>query len=228
MADALWGDLSRRFGARKDRPDTWTGARPAQFQALGRSGAFDLFDCPEVLALADAVAVGSASWARAFRGGQPLVTFPTGDWGIPHQHWHFDHPVTGDDDADIAVVRLFTFLEPVRPRGGGTLFVAGSHRVVCTCARQACSLAPFKSADARTLLRHASPWFDALCRPGGGDRVQRFMRDGASVHGVQVCVAEMTGEPGDLVVMHPAMLHAYAPNGLDRPRLMLTQWLARS
>ena len=38
---------------------------------------------------------------------------------------------------------------------------------------------------------------------------------------------EMTGEPGDLIVMHPATLHGAAHNALDRPRLMLTEWIAR-
>jgi hypothetical protein len=37
-----------------------------------------------------------------------------------------------------------------------------------------------------------------------------------------VRLEEMTGAPGDVFLMHPAVLHAPAHNALDRPRLMLT------
>jgi hypothetical protein len=49
-----------------------------------------------------------------------------------------------------------------------------------------------------------------------------------SVAGVDVCVREMVGGAGDLVLMHPAMLHAGTVNQLPRPRMMLTEWLWRS
>jgi hypothetical protein len=225
MAGALWEDLARRFGALRGRSETWSGSRPAQFQALERSGAFDAFAGAEVTALAEAI-VGPGPLTPAWRGGQPLVSFPTGEWDIPHRQWHFDLPVYGDVN-DIAVARLFTFLEPVRPRGGGTLFVVGSHQAVCALVREAGSTTAVNSSEARKRLRQASPWFDALFSPGGDDRVGRFMRDGADVWGVPVRVEEMTGEPGDVLAMHPAVLHAGAPNGLDQPRLMLTQFLAR-
>jgi hypothetical protein len=50
----------------------------------------------------------------------------------------------------------------------------------------------------------------------------------AQVDGHPVRLEEMTGETGDLVVMHPATLHAAARYTLDRPRLMLTEWIPRS
>jgi hypothetical protein len=222
MARALWDDLSQRFGARPGRPETWKEARPAQFQALTRRGAFDPFDACAV-ALADDLH-GDGSWTRAFRGGQPLVTLPSpgGVWDIPHNHWHFDVPV--DREAEEPVVRVFTFLEPVRPRGGGTLVAAGSHRVTRRLAEAEGVV--LKSSEARKRLRRI-PWFDALFSPGGGDRVQRFMDEGDSVEGIPVRVEEMTGEPGDVVLMDPGLLHAAAPNSLNRPRMMLTQWLTR-
>jgi ectoine hydroxylase-related dioxygenase (phytanoyl-CoA dioxygenase family) len=37
-----------------------------------------------------------------------------------------------------------------------------------------------------------------------------------------VRVVELTGEPGDVVFMHPHLLHAAAPNRSDSPRFMIT------
>src|ERR1700757_3601211 len=41
MADRLWADLERRFGMLRGQPESWTTPRPAHFQALVRSDAFD-------------------------------------------------------------------------------------------------------------------------------------------------------------------------------------------
>jgi hypothetical protein len=37
----------------------------------------------------------------------------------------------------------------------------------------------------------------------------------------------MTGAPGDLVMMQPALMHGTALNALGRPRMMLTEWIKR-
>jgi ectoine hydroxylase-related dioxygenase (phytanoyl-CoA dioxygenase family) len=43
--------------------------------------------------------------------------------------------------------------------------------------------------------------------------------EGADVGGH---VVELTGQPGDVVFLHPHVLHAAAPNDGDGPRLMVT------
>jgi ectoine hydroxylase-related dioxygenase (phytanoyl-CoA dioxygenase family) len=221
MADALWDDLGRRFGMDRRRPETWTPSRPAQFQDLQRSGAFSAMDTPRLAAVADAL-LGEGRWVQPRLWGQPLVTFPTGSWDVPHQNWHLDLPAEGSLD-ELDVIRVFTFLEPVRPRGGGTLYIAGSHRVVIDRGRGPAPRQRLPSSKIRALLQREEPWFAALLGSGGDNRVRRFMSRGGVVRGVRVHVEEMTGDPGDLVVMHPATFHTIAPNGLDRPRMMLVQ-----
>jgi hypothetical protein len=224
MADRLWADLDKRFGIDRNRPETWTNKRPAQFQALIRTGVFDPLG-PRIGTLADAF-LGAGNWEVPKHFGQPLVTFPTGRWDVPHTMWHLDVPPT-DCLNGLPVVRVFTFLEPVLPHGGGTCYVAGSHRVMIDRARDAAPGDRLRSADIKTVMRSEESWFAALFSRDGGERERRFVCEGGIVRGIEVRVREMTGEPGDAIVMHPATLHAIAPNGLDRPRLMLVQALPR-
>lgn len=225
MADLLWADLGKRFGMQRDRPESWTDERPAKYQALIRAGAFDALG-PRIVAVADAFLPGG-NWEIPKHFGLPLVTFPTGPWDVPHSTWHVDVPPS-DCLGGLPVFRVFTFLEPVLARGGGTCYVAGSHRVMIDRARHAAAGERLRSADIKALLRREEPWFAALFAPGGGSRERRFCVDVGVARGIEVHVREMTGEPGDAVVMHPAMLHAVAPNGRNRPRLMLTQALPSS
>jgi hypothetical protein len=225
MSDALWADLGLRFGMSRQRPQSWTKERPAQFLALSRSGVFRALGSDGLEALADAM-LGAGAWTRPRYWGQPLVTFPSGAWDVPHAVWHLDYPGAGSIAAPPAI-RVFTFLEPVRPRGGGTPYVAGSHRVVADLVGKTGLGAAMRSADVRAVLGIAEPWFAALFKSGGGDRVQRFMIEGGQARGLPVRVEEMTGEPGDVFVMHPFVLHTVAPNELDTPRMMLAQSLNR-
>ena len=218
MADAVWADLRNRYGFERDRPETWTRARPAQFQSLGRSGVFAGVASPELHALMDDL-FGRGRW-RLVGHPTPLVTFPTGAWEIPRAAWHIDAPAdphTGQ--GPMSLLRLFILLDQVAPRGGGTLYAAGSHRVLVNLAVKGGAM--LRSAHARERLRRESAWFDAVWTAEGTDRTRRLMEEGAVVGGVAVCVDEMTGEAGDLILMHPAVLHASAPNARERPRLAL-------
>jgi ectoine hydroxylase-related dioxygenase (phytanoyl-CoA dioxygenase family) len=71
------------------------------------------------------------------------------------------------------------------------------------------------------------PWLRGLWKPGdGGDRIQRYMNDGTIIDGVPLRVVELTGEPGDVILMHSDCFHAVAPNRLTEPRMMLTEMVA--
>jgi hypothetical protein len=71
-------------------------------------------------------------------------------------------------------------------------------------------------------------WLRDLWNTDGDiDRIRRYMMAGADIDGVHVRVEELTGEPGDAVIMHPRLLHVMAPNSLRAPRMMLLQFLHR-
>ena len=66
------------------------------------------------------------------------------------------------------------------------------------------------------------PWLAELTGqvPNSHNRVQRFMEETTVIDDVAVCVVELTGEPGDAVICHPAIFHARSDNRLDVPRFM--------
>jgi hypothetical protein len=83
--------------------------------------------------------------------------------------------------------------------------------------------APARLDPVRTSLA-AHPWLRGLWKPGDdGDRIQRYMNDGTIIDGVPLRVIELTGEPGDVILMHSDTFHAAAPNRLTEPRMMLTE-----
>jgi hypothetical protein len=56
--------------------------------------------------------------------------------------------------------------------------------------------------------------------PSPASRIAAFMDTETNVEGVPLRVVELTGEPGDMVFCHPAMVHCRAPNSGTRPRFM--------
>ncbi len=165
--------------------------------------------------------LGRGNWGRPERWGSLLVTFPESRdrWEVPCLNWHLDFPASRSPSGP-AGVRIFTCLAKLPAGAGGTVFVAGSHKLVRNLARESENL---RSADARMRLIGAYPWVKALCsRDEKADRVQRFMRAGTTIDKVQVRVVEMTGEAGDVILVHPMMLHAPAMNCSTVPRMVLS------
>lgn len=217
MSDRLWEFLADRDAITRQDRSTWPVEAPAGFQPLTHSGAFRAVGGESLCAALDAL-FGAGRWARPRWWGRPLVTFPAdGRWELPVRGWHFDFMPASVEPRP---VQYFAFLNEVRPRGGGTLVLAGSHRLVARYLRDG---AAFRMPRVRASLG-AHPWLHGLWDAGDdGDRTQRYLDDGAVVDGVPLRVVELTGEPGDIVLMHSDCFHSAAPNRLDRPRMMLTE-----
>ena len=65
------------------------------------------------------------------------------------------------------------------------------------------------------------PWLKALTNDDGDpERNARLMVTGATIDGVSLRVVELTGQPGDVFVTHPWVMHAAAPNAAELPRMM--------
>jgi ectoine hydroxylase-related dioxygenase (phytanoyl-CoA dioxygenase family) len=212
--EAMRAAIEGKLAARPQRT-----ARPSKLSS--RTGEFDAMASPAVRAVLDALL---GEWEEPDHWGLPLVSFHTGEtaWDVPREHWHIDLGAPRPGQARLA--RLFAVLAPSRPGGGGTGYVAGSHRLIEALFEETGHALP--SAQARARLEARSPWFAALSsREDQGERIHRFMRDGDELDGVPVRVCEMLGEPGDLILMHPLMMHAPTPNVLGTPRMMLTQFV---
>jgi hypothetical protein len=225
MADRLWETLAGQHGMIRDRPETWTKERPAQFRDLRHSGAFADMASPSLTALLDDL-FGEGGWKPPTHWGQPLVTFPTGRaaWSVPHAAWHLDIPPGQVLEPWPDYIRIFTFLAPLEPGGGGTVYVSGSHRVVMQLMANAPRRDRIRSATISGALRLESPWIAALCSPNDDpQRTARFTQTGSKVRGIDLHVGEMTGQPGDVILMHPATLHSLSPNCRTTPRLMLAE-----
>ena len=124
-------------------------------------------------------------------------------------------------------VRLFTCLDKPAPGGGGTVFVAGPHELLKNLVRQE-GVEKLHSADARKVLIRTCPWIERLCSFDERiDRVREFMKSEAVVSRLWLRVVEMTGEPGDLWLTDPLMLHARAQNCAEVPRLVLSSIVHR-
>lgn len=218
VREALHGALAAR-GLWRD--GVWRGDRQAppslNVKELGRPAGLDaLIQEPAVRAAVAALAEGVRDDALGHVRPQVLFTPPNAaTWQTPHGMWHLDFPRLARDLCP--GVQIFAFLDAVDPGGGGTLVVAGSHRLA--------NVGRFiRSRDVKEMLR-GEPFFRALFSRDG-DRA-RFLGAPGAAGGVEVEVVELTGAPGDAWLMDIRMLHTLAPNASDRPRLMLTHRFIR-
>jgi hypothetical protein len=239
MAERIWRVFARRFGFVRDQPETWTTPNAAAVMQpvlaqMSNAGVFAPMLSPAVRRLLDDV-FGERGWRQPGPPPRPLgLLFPTPGrpWSVPTRRWHFDFgvvPGQPGDDADRRWperIRLFAYLGLVEPGGGGTFYVAGSHRAAeLVAAQMPMTREWIRPSLVVKRLKAESEWFADLCSKGEEDpeRASRFMGEGATFRDIPVRVAEMTGEPGDVLMWNPNLMHA-APTSNRRltPRLVLS------
>ena len=200
----------------RDDPSTWPNGAVHHLDGAGRS--------PE-LARGYAVVLdtmlGSGRWTAPKRGGQVAVTFPEARrWALPTKVWHTDARFT-EPLEPLSGGLMLVFVDAVKPGGGGTAILAGSHRLIARFAQSRPTVRTEKMATARKAFFRSHPWLSALvsddCDPE--NRLARFAAE-ADIDGLPARVVEVTGEPGDIVFAHPLMAHCVTPNCGDRPRIM--------
>jgi hypothetical protein len=224
ICERIWQELARRHGIRREGRESWTVDQPRHLQALRRSGAFDALASPILIDVVDRL-LGAGSWQRPRHWGDPLISLPRAgsEWTVPYLQWHIDWPARCPAHPLFAL-KVLAFAGPVAAGGGGTLILAGSHLLVERLVEQLPADDRGHSSRVRGLLARAHPWLRSLVENQPcGDRIQRFMHDGAVLDGVVLRVVELTGGPGDAVVLHPWLFHAPASNCSGEPRFMIGQ-----
>ena len=130
MEDLVWAHVEAREGVIRGDPSTWNLTMVVGLGHLKAAPAFAAIGSPVTVAALDDV-LGEGRWVRPKNWGQLLVTFPTPDveWTVPSDLWHtdFDYQLP---PGEVAGALVFAFLADVGPGAGGTVVVAGSHRLI--------------------------------------------------------------------------------------------------
>lgn len=228
MCARVWQALEHSSEARRHDPSTWSAERITGLRPLKKTESFAEIGSPAVREILDQM-LGRGNWQAPERWASLLVSFPDSHepWRLPHQTWHLDYPVS-PEMRGLFALRMFIVAAPLSAHGGGTLMAAGSPGLFDKIAARE-GTPRLHSADARKALIREYPWFRALCsKEDSADRVRRFMSEPSLVDGVEVRVVEVTGEPGDVYLMHPWMLHNLSPNCAATPRIQLNTTVYRS
>ena len=110
----------------------------------------------------------------------------------------------------------------VARRAGGTLIVSGSHRLVHRYFKDNPPPPGARGADYRKLLQ-GHPYIRGLHTEGDIDDRAACFIDRAEEHGsISLQVVENTGTAGDVILLHPLVLHVGTPNTSKTPRFLLS------
>jgi phytanoyl-CoA dioxygenase PhyH len=230
MCDGVWTFLAAKHGIGRDDASTWTTARPTGFNRLSRSGALDHLWSPTVHGVLSEL-LGTEDQHR--ERPRVLMTFPQPDvtWEVPRAAWHFDF-TPRQDQAGLPAVQVFALLSDVRPQGGGTLVLSGSHELVSRYVARTGREPKPRLVRGDLAARH--PWLAELWGDRKGEaahsdnRSARLLGVTAVVDDIELRLTEATGRPGDVYIMNSDCFHTIAPNTLTVPRVMCTSLVIRS
>jgi hypothetical protein len=119
---------------------------------------------------------------------------------------------------------VISYIAAVPARSGGTLVVEGSPALIAGFLDSKPHLRTARMKVTRRALLQSDPWLRSLCFDWTNEDWTALLPEGEHlVGGVATRVGELTGEPGDVVIGHPWLLHTPAPNHGQRPRFMRVQ-----
>lgn len=223
LENEWWAELQDLYGIERDDPATWRQPGP-DLRGAKISPSQSRIASARLMGAIDDL-LGEGTWQLPGDWGRVLTTFPnckSGDWDVPTELWHWDTPRTNNMDR-ISGLFIVMCIGPVKPKGGGTVIVSGSYRLLL---KHYASLSAGERVEKMAVQRRAllgwHPWLAGLSglNPGPRDRKAAFVDTATDVHGIPLQVVELTGEPGDVFLCHPLTMHAASPNAGDRPRFM--------
>jgi len=222
MRDVVWGALATG-GILRDDPATWRDERPFHLQHLKTDPVFRAVGSERTLTAIDQVLEGQ-TWRRPSDWGAFFLVFPAArPWDVPTGGWHIDADYTGPL-SPARGVKVHAMFGDVEPRAGGMTIISGSHRLV---HRWFIDHPPRGGARAAELRRslHRHPYLRDLCTTGdAAARIERFHDRVEEVHRIPLQVLENTATAGDVLLMHPLLLHAPPTAHLGTaPRFLLNK-----
>lgn len=193
-AERLLPHVWSRLPESPNDPSTWT--RPAaQIEAVIHDGPVEELFTPRYCGSIDDLLGAGRWWTRRDGFGWPIILFPGfwfGAWVPPPAGWHVDGMNFQHhlNSKEQGLVGI-EILTDIKRHGGGTAVRVGSHRRIAR------------------LLRDAEP---------GGISYAELLAIAEGCHDLPA--EEVIGNAGDVIWMHPFMVHARSPHTRDTARVI--------
>ena len=225
MRDVVWDALAHD-GILRDDSSTWVDETPSHLQSLKGADVFKAIGSDRTLDAIDDI-VGAGRWKPPADWGAYFLLFPTRrPWTVPWKAWHLDHDYTGSL-SPVEGLKVHSMFGSVEPRAGGMTIVAGSHHLLSRHFIEHPPRAGTKAAQVRKQLMHSNDYLRELgTDPGETDsaaRIARFVDAVEVVNGVSAQVVELTATAGDVILIHPLVLHTRPTNAGTQPRFLLNK-----
>lgn len=222
MREVVWRALAAE-GIRRDDPATWRDERPDHLQHLKSDPVFRAVGSERTLAEIDEV-LDRQPWRKPSDWGAFFLVFPSNrPWNVPSDGWHLDADYAGPLQPPKGV-KVHAMFGDVEPRAGGMHIISGSHRLVHRWFVEHPPRPGGKAAELRKSV-HRHPYLRDLCTRGdAAARIERFHERVEEIDGIPLQVLENTAAAGDVILMHPLLLHAPPTTHLGRaPRFLLNK-----
>lgn len=229
MRESVWRGWADAYGVQRDDPSTWSRAeRWKTVRSAKRDPIFRDVLGDALRSVAD-VLIGPG-WSTSNGFGNLLASFPDAtQWHLPGADgmWHSDFGYAAPMDP-VRGLRVFAVFGDVPAGGGGTLLVAGSHRMVARFVRSQPDVARGRAKIARAACHVSNEWLRELTTGDGRSpgRIEQFMGTTTDVDGIPARVLEACGRPGDVYVCHPWTIHCPPPNASTAPRFLRSPTLS--
>ena len=222
MRDATWRTLESRGIMRDDRR-TWRREFPDHLQHLRGHPAFRAISNARTFDAIEAL-MGAGRWQAPNDWGGFFLLFPAGrPWEVPTKSWHIDAAYTAPL-TPLPGLKVHAMYGDVMPRAGGMTIVGGSHRIVAGWFEEHPPAPGARGATLRHEVMRSVAYLRDLQTDGDRQaRIERFHEREEIVDGVPVRVVEMTAAAGDLLLMHPLLLHTRPTNAGTEPRFLLNK-----
>jgi len=226
----IWQELREDYGIFEHDRTTWRQLNKQLRRSRDHPG-HNAMVTEQIIDALDSL-LGQGEWTRNGKSnwGSLLITFPNAaEWDVPLRTWHWDSTIPAHRHR-VAGIQMFSLLAPMRPGGGATIFVEGMHHILL---QYYAALPADKRQEKHPLHRkrflNSHPWLRELSGVDHKikDRRVFFMQQGGIIDGIEVRVLEMTGDPGDVYLLHPLLLHCGAANALDTPRIMRSKMIVQ-
>ncbi|WP_246070445.1 phytanoyl-CoA dioxygenase family protein [Paenibacillus kobensis] len=230
----LWGKLEKKIGLSRTDRSTWK-EDIVILKEFYRNESFDrcntrrFADAIDDLVGADRVRQRSVyGETDDFPGwGWWPVNFSVGNnssWTVPRDGWHWDglNFRYYIDTPEQGLVCLCLFSD-IGLRGGSTLLVEGSHQLVAKYLALHPGGVEISEGIRNFLLQHA--YFAELTgladdNRNAEERIDYYMNTIHKIEDTQLRVVESPGNAGDVILLHPFLIHAASPNHSGIPRFM--------